>query len=99
MKSKCLETRLRPDGLKRRRYEVDGVRFSTVEIPVTLLSQVLNYSRLNEALAGWHREMARKKRKVIAKRMLEQGEKFIVVAHELGISTSAVQKYAKEIGL
>lgn len=34
MKARCLETRLTPEGYRRRRYELDGVRFTTLEVPI-----------------------------------------------------------------
>lgn len=94
---KCLETRRRPDGLRRRRYESGGVKLATVEIPVQVFRALVHPTKLTDRLASWQREHDRKARKAAAMQMLRGGDKAVAVAHFLNISVRTVEKYATEL--
>jgi hypothetical protein len=93
---KCLETRRTPEGFKRRRYErTDGVRITTVEVPIELWSTFNRQGRGNR-LAGWTRA---RERDALRLRALEQqrlGWKAIASAHELGVPVRTVQRWRSE---
>lgn len=93
---KCLETRRRPDGLRRRRYKTEGVTVATVEVPVTVLRK-LGPTYLAAAIAAWQRGHDRRVKKAKAIAMLQAGEKQAVVEHELGYTESAVYKIAAKL--
>ena len=94
---KCLETRRRPDGLRRRRYESGGVTLATIEVPVQVFRALAPTTKLIERLASWQREHDRKTRKAVAMQMLRDGDKAIAVAHFLNLSVRTVEKYATEL--
>lgn len=89
---KCLETRQR-NGLKYRRYELDdGRRFTTVELPVSVLRGAAPAPKLKARLDAWQRgEAQRARRKVVLERLAE-GVKPAAIAHEVGLSDREVQR-------
>lgn len=56
---KCLETRRTADGFKRRRYEDNGVRFTTIEVPVTVWNAINKQGRAKDRAAQAGRALAR----------------------------------------
>ena len=96
---KCLETRKRGEHLTARRYErEDNSRFSTYEVPVSVV-KALGVKKFQEALAAYARgEAARKaaaeRRAAVADRA---GWKAAAVAHDLGITEARVRQIRKEL--
>lgn len=52
---KCLETRRTADGFKRRRYEDNGVRFTTIEVPITVWNEINKQGRAKDRAAQHER--------------------------------------------
>lgn len=100
---KCIETRLTPEGFKRRRYvNNDGSRHTTYEVPATVL-KTLGRRRMAEAMETWVRGQDARKavrerhEKIVA--MLADGAKPTAVAHEVGVSDERVRQIRKQIAL
>lgn len=98
--TRVLETREVSPGMRRRRYErADGSRFTTIEVPITVLRTVASGHRVDATLAAWHRgEAARglaRERRVRAEELLRQGVKPTAIAHELGVSDQRVRQWRK----
>lgn len=90
MKPRVLESRIRDDGFRYRRYEADGVRFVTVEVPLTIW-QALNWQgHAAHALAKHQRALSKKARKVRGLEMLREGVSPAEVARALRINLSTV---------
>lgn len=88
---RCIETRTR-HGMKYRRYEHQGKRWTTVEMPVSVMKAV-GVKRVNEAHATWQRgqakrEASEKLRNAIIERL---PGKPTAIAHELGCSEAYVR--------
>ena len=100
MKMRCLETRETPDGLKRRRYEVAGVRerVTTYEVPAQVL-RALGMRSVREHLAAFHRGLlAREKAARLKDAVRERDDwKATAVAHELGITEARGREIRKEL--
>ena len=101
MKTMCLETRWRKDGVRMRRYRATddtGVSFTYVtgEVPLSVLHK-LGAVRLKRALstAAQTQELAR--RKAVAKHLLQQGWKALAVAHETGLCESTAHKMKRAL--
>lgn len=92
---KCLETRRTPEGFRRRRYEQDGVRFTTIEVPIEVWRGAVRHDRVAERLAAWHRAQSQLALKQRALRLLAEGWKPIAVAHETGFTERAVQRWVR----
>ena len=98
---KCLETRMRADGIRTRRYELeDGRRMTTFELPATVIKGI-GVKRVQEFMQIWQRgEKARsetKSRRDRITEMLEQGIKPAAIAHEVGCTEQRVRQIRKEI--
>lgn len=98
--TRVLDTREVAPGMRRRRYERDdGTRYTTLEVPATVLRGVSSVRQVEEALATWHRgEAARglaRKRQARAEALLRAGVKPTAVAHELGVSDARVRQWRK----
>lgn len=98
---RVLDTREIAPGVRRRRYErADGTRYTTIEVPATVLRGVASAKRVEEALATWHRgEAARAlaaSRKARAWALLREGVKPAAIAHELGVSDARVRQWRAE---
>lgn len=96
--TRVLETRTVAPGMRRRRYErANGTRYSTVEIPLTVLKRVSSAAQIDAALAAWHRGEASRalavERQVRAETLLRQGVKPTAIAHELGVSDQRVRQW------
>lgn len=84
MTARCLETRRTPEGFRRRRYEQDGVRFTTIEVPIEVWEKATGRSRpaplKDQALA-----------------LLAAGWKPEAVAHELSLESRTVRRWKKTL--
>ena len=94
---KCLETRTR-NGLRWRRYQTDdGRRFSTYELPSTVLLGVTSMARVQVRLAKWNKAEEQRTRLSRIRRQLEEGVKPLAVADSEGVSTRYVQRLKKRM--
>lgn len=95
MTARCLETRRTPEGFRRRRYEQDGVRFTTIEVPLEVWRGAVRHDRVADRLAAWRRRQDAQAKKQAALRLLQQGWKPAAVANETGFTERAVQRWAR----
>ena len=100
---RCLETRMRSDGIKSRRYQLaDGRRVTMLELPATVIKSV-GLKRVQEYMQIWIRaEKARKQttaRRRLIESMLRQRVKPLAIAHEVGVTEARVRQIRKEMGL
>jgi hypothetical protein len=94
---KCLETRTRPDGIKRRRYRVSpGRTVTTFEIPETV-ARALGITRLKQAMAAHQRGEASRVRAEKIKEMIKSGWKPTAVAHEMGVTEARVRQIRDQL--
>lgn len=99
MKDKVLETREVGTHAKRRRYETPkGERYTTFEIPVTVL-RTLGWGKFMDALAQYGRGRMQRERSAatVGEVLARKGIKATAVAHELGITEARVRQIRKEI--
>lgn len=99
---KCLETRMRADGIRSRRYELeDGRRITMLELPATVLKGI-GMKRVQEFMEIWQRgEKARSgshSRRQRIEQMLAENIKPTAIAHEVGVTETRVRQIRKEIG-
>lgn len=100
---KCLETRVRADGIRTRRYELtDGRRITTMELPATVV-KAIGANQASKYMAIWQRgEIKRAQthlRRQRVEELLRQGIKPTAVAHEVGITEERVRQIRKEMNL
>lgn len=90
---RVLETRTTPEGWKRRRYDADGRRFSTIEIPAEV-ARAVGIGKLRDLTAAHKRGMAKHDRAAALRLAvaLRAGWKATAVAHELGITEARVRQ-------
>lgn len=90
---KCLETRRTADGFKRRRYEDNGVRFTTIEVPVTVWNAINKQGRAKDRAAQSARALARSvlRYKVLAYKWNKQSPG--KAAKETGVPLRTVQRW------
>lgn len=98
---KCLETRMRADGIRTRRYELDdGRRMTTFELPATVIKGI-GIKRVQEFMQIWQRgEKARAETKTRRERiveLLDQKIKPTAIAFEVGVTEARVRQIRKEI--
>ena len=94
--ARCLETRATPDGFRRRRYQRDdGVRFTTIEVPLQVWTHLNKMGRGSNRAAQWERARAREAVRKQALQHLAAGWKAIASAHELGVPVRTVQRWRK----
>ena len=95
---KCLETRATPEGFRRRRYlRDDGVRFSTIEVPLAVWQSINSAGRARDRFAQWSRERSREATRLRAVELVTAGWRRIAVASELGVSVRSVQRWTQAI--
>jgi hypothetical protein len=91
---KCLETRTRADGLKRRSYARQGLpNLTTLEVPLSVL-RAIGMKRVMQALET-HRRGEELRVLAAATRaavLARSGWKAAAVAHELGITEARVRQ-------
>lgn len=93
---KCLETRRTPEGFKRRRYVTpEGVRFSTIEVPLPVWNAINKQGHAHDRAKQWARARARDALRMRAIEHLRQGWKAIASAHELGVPVRTVERWRK----
>lgn len=81
---KCLETRTTIEGFKRRRYEDNGARFTTIEVPIDLWKKLCIKAIRKGIRADRAAEIQRAK-------LLRQNEWSVdEISVELGVSMSTV---------
>lgn len=91
-----LSSRRRASGLVSRRRETpEGVRYSTVELPASVLWGVTTAARLEARLRAFERGLATASTRARALSLLAQGWKPLAVAAELGLATRTVQRYRR----
>jgi protein-disulfide isomerase-like protein with CxxC motif len=100
---KCLETRLRADGFRTRRYELeDGRRITTLELPATVLKGV-GMKKLQQQMVIWQRgEKQRTEthaRRQRIEELLREKVKPTAIAHEVGCTEERVRQIRKEMAL
>lgn len=94
---KCIESRTRGDGIRRRIYLTDdGRRVRTYEVPPQVLGE-LGKARLNEALRKAAVVEDRAKRRVQIMQRIREGVKPLAIADELGVSEQRVRQIRKEM--
>lgn len=98
--SKCLETRCTEDGFKRRRYlRADGVRITTIEVPMSVWKSLNRTGRAKNRFAEWTRERKREATRLRAVELVRAGWKRIAVASELGVPLRTVQGWTKGLAV
>lgn len=93
---RCLETRITPEGFKRRRYQSPtGVRSTTIEVPIELWQAVngRGASYIRYAQAMFHEERQSLKRQGLA--LVASGLSQREVARRLGVQASTVNRWIK----
>jgi hypothetical protein len=98
---RCLQTRLRADGIRTRRYELDdGRRITTLELPATVLKGV-GMKKLQEQMATWQRGEKRRAethaRRQRIEELLRERVKPTAIAHEVGCTEERVRQIRKEM--
>ena len=93
---KCLETRVTPDGIKRRRYEhPDGTRMSTVEIPLSLWVAVCARDRAFATKDEWFRRQKQAAKQKQALQLSAAGQKDGAIALQIGVSRRTVSRWTR----
>lgn len=100
--TRVLETREVVPGVRRRRYErADGTRYTTIEVPATVLRGVSSARQVEEALAAWHRGEAFRalvaQRRARIEELLREGVKPTAIAHEVGVTEQRVRQVRKDM--
>lgn len=96
---KCIETRVRQDGIRRRVYITDdGRRVRTYEVPQQVLSE-MGKKMLAEALRKAAVVEHRAKRKVQIMQRIREGVKPLAIAHEFGVTDERVRQIRREMKL
>lgn len=94
--AKCLETRSTEEGFKRRRYlRADGVRVTTIEVPMSVWKSINRAGRGQDRFAQWTRERKREAVRLRAVALVLEGWRRIAVASELGVSVRSVCRWTK----
>jgi hypothetical protein len=98
---KCLESRTRADGIRTRRYQLeDGRRFTTFELPATVIKAV-GLKRVQEFMEKWKRgenqrtESHTRRQRIEA--LLQEGIKPTAIAHEVGVTETRVRQIRTEM--
>jgi hypothetical protein len=96
-KAKIIETRTR-HGLKYRRYEQAGERYTTVEIPLSVAKSI-GIKRLQEAHATWQRGQEKRERSEHLRNAIIERlpGKPTAIAHELGCSEAYVRLVRQQV--
>ena len=93
MTARCLETRRTPEGFRRRRYEQDGVRFTTIEVPLKVWREVARADRVRAAVERHRRVQAAATLRTQALQLLSEGWKPSAVASHLNVADSTVRSW------
>lgn len=93
---KCLETRKTPEGFKRRRYQRDdGLRVTTIEVPLSVWNSINRQGRGADRAAQWNRARNREAIRARAVALVREGWKTIAVASELGLAVRSINRWIK----
>lgn len=94
--TRCLETRRTPEGFKRRRYETDeGLRFSTIEVPLVVWKGLVGRRRVAARTEQWRRGQDMAARKARGLQLHAEGWKPEAIASEIRVTTRTVQRWVK----
>ena len=94
---KCLETRTRDDGIKRRTYLLDnGLKVLTYEVPAQVITE-LGRKRLAACLDKAKRVLSSRERQRQIKQRIREGVKPLAIADEFGITEQRVRQLRKEV--
>lgn len=94
---KCLEVRVRDDGIKRRTYLLaDGRKVRTYEVPEQVIAE-LGRKRLALCMQKAERVDAGRARQQLIRQRVREGVKPAAVAHEFGVTEQRVRQIRKEI--
>lgn len=94
--ARCLETRLRADGLRYRRYrDALGLTQWTVEVPLEVWSSINRQGRARNRLEEHARRVERDGKRAAGLCLLQEGWKALAVAAELGVGVRTVQRWKK----
>lgn len=100
---KCVETRVRNDGIRRRTYRLDdGRKMTTFELPSTVVRGV-GLKKIQEQMKIWMRgeklrEQSHARRKRIEELLLED-VKPLAIAYEVGVTEQRVRQIRREMKL
>lgn len=95
--TQVIETRQLPNGLYRRRREtLDGRRYTTVEVPLTVL-RAIGMPRVDAAIETWQRGEARRARALLIRQRVREGVKPTAIADEFGITEQRVRQVRQEM--
>lgn len=97
MTARCLETRRTPEGFRRRRYEQDGVRFTTIEVPLEVWKGSVRHDQVPRRLEAWRRGQDAKLKKQTALGLLAEGWKPAAVASRTGFTERAIQRWKRSL--
>ena len=100
---KCIETRQRADGIRRRTYRLDdGRKMTTFELPTTVVRGV-GLKKIQEQMKIWIRgEKLRAeshKRRQRIEELLRERVKPLAIADEVGVTETRVRQIRREMGL
>jgi protein-disulfide isomerase-like protein with CxxC motif len=94
---KCLETRVRADGIKMRRYELeDGRRTTTFELPASVV-KAIGLKRVQEFMEIWQRGEKQRSRRQRIEELLRERVKPTAIAHEVGCTDQRVRQIRKKM--
>lgn len=95
--SKCLQTRSSKDGFVRRRYErSDGVRYTTIEVPIEVWVSINRQGRAHDRAVQWVRARQREATKIKALDMMRTGWDALSVSSFLNVSKRTVLRWRKD---
>jgi hypothetical protein len=95
MPARCLETRRTPEGFRRRRYEQDGVRFTTIEVPMEAWTALNRQGRGNDRAAARQRHLTRARLRGRAVDLYQRGWKPLAISHDLGVPVRTIQRWTR----
>jgi hypothetical protein len=94
---KCIETRRRLDGIKRRTYVLpNGRKVRTYEVPPQVL-HALGRKKLTAALETARRVEASNARQDLIKQRIAEGVKPAAIAHEFGVTEQRVRQLRQQL--
>jgi hypothetical protein len=96
---RCMETRTRPDGVRRRRYrDEDGRMFTTLELPAVVV-RALGAAKVAAAIAKHVRGIQRRQRAADVRAFVyaHADWKNVALANELGVNETRIRRLKKEI--
>ncbi len=93
---RCLETRQTPEGFRRRRYDNNGLRFSTIEVPIEVWRGINGQGSARNRAEANARAKARESIRAHALRLSMEGWRTIAIASELQMPLRSVQRWITE---